>query len=145
MKKVIAVLAGLLSGGILMTFVQKLGHVLYPQPETMDPNDMIQLAEYVKTAPFMALFFVILSYAAAALIAGWVSSLIAWDRKRVYALICGAVFLIQSLFMMASLPTPLWFWILGIGVWALVEVGYRLALVTIDNKNRSRSSKREAL
>ena len=145
MKKIIAVLAGLISGGILMTFVQNLGHVLYPQPEGMDQNSMIELAEYVKNAPFMALFFVILSYAAAALLAGWVSTLIAWDRKRVYALICGALFLIQSIFMMASLPTPIWFWILGIGVWALVEVGYRLALVTIDKKNRSRSSEREVL
>ncbi|MHA6727285.1 hypothetical protein ACX3PU_04390 [Chryseobacterium sp. A301] len=138
MKKAIAVLAGLLSGGILMTFVQNLGHVLYPQPKSMDPYNMIELSQYIKNAPFMALFFVILSYAAAALLAGWVSTLIAWDRKRVYALICGVLFLIQALFMMASLPTPIWFWILGIGVWALVEVGYRLALYTMDKKALSR-------
>ncbi len=127
MKKVFAVIAGLLLGAVLMTLVQMLGHQIYPQPEGTDPSDMNALSQYVKTAPFMALFFVILSYAVAAFSSGYVSTLIAGDQKRLYALICGAVFLIQSVFMMQSLPTPLWFWILGILVWTLVLLGYRVA------------------
>ncbi len=131
MKKVISVLAGLISGSLVMMLVQMLGHTLYPQPATMDPNDMGQLAQYVKTAPFMALFFIIISYAVAAVFSGFISTLIANDSRRLYALICGGVFLIQSLFMMASLPTPIWFWVLGIAVWGLVELGYRLAPLVI--------------
>jgi hypothetical protein len=29
---------------------------------------------------------------------------------------------------MVMLPTPFWFWVLGIAVWGLVLAGYKLAL-----------------
>lgn len=129
MRKVLAVLAGILTGMIAISLVQMLGHYLYPEPEGLDTNDLNQLAEYVKTAPFMALFFVVLSYAFGALSSGFVSSKIANDGKQIYAIICGIVFLIISIFMMSSLPTPIWFWILGILSWLLIFVGWKLAVM----------------
>lgn len=129
MRKVLAVLAGILTGMIAISLVQMLGHYLYPEPEGLDTNDLNQLAEYVKTAPFMALFFVVLSYAFGALSSGFVSSKIANDGKQIYAIICGIVFLILSIFMMSSLPTPIWFWILGILSWLLIFVGWKLAVM----------------
>lgn len=127
MKKIIAVVAGLFFGAVLMTIVQMLGHRIYPQPEGMDPSDMEALSAYVETAPFMALFFVIISYGVAALASGWISTKIAGDGNASYALICGGIFLIQAIFMMSSLPTPFWFWVLGIAIWGLVYVGYYFA------------------
>lgn len=129
MRKVLAVLAGILTGMIAISLVQMLGHYLYPEPEGLDTNDLNQMAEYVKTAPFMALFFVVLSYAFGALSSGFVSSKIANDGKQIYAIICGIVFLILSIFMMSSLPTPIWFWILGILSWLLIFVGWKLAVM----------------
>lgn len=129
MRKVLAVLAGILTGMIAISLVQMLGHYLYPEPEGLDTNDLNQLAEYVKTAPFMALFFVVLSYAFGALSSGFVSTKIANDGKQIYAIICGIVFLIISIFMMSSLPTPIWFWILGILSWLLIFVGWKLAVM----------------
>ncbi len=129
MRKVLAVLAGILTGMIAISLVQMLGHYLYPEPEGLDTNDLNQLAEYVKTAPFMALFFVVLSYAFGALSSGFVSTKIANDGKQIYAIICGIVFLILSIFMMSSLPTPIWFWILGILSWLLIFVGWKLAVM----------------
>lgn len=127
MRKFIAVMAGLIAGGIAVWLVQMLGHKLYPEPLGMDSNDMNQLAEYVKNAPFMALFFVVLSYAAGALAAGFVSTKVANDGRKIYAIILGVIFLAQSIFMMASLPTPIWFWILGVLSWLLVLAGWKLA------------------
>ena len=129
MRKVLAVLAGILTGMIAISLVQMLGHYLYPEPEGLDTNDLNQMAEYVKTAPFMALFFVVLSYAFGALSSGFVSTKIANDGKQIYAIICGIVFLILSIFMMSSLPTPIWFWILGILSWLLIFVGWKLAVM----------------
>lgn len=129
MRKVLAVLAGILTGMIAISLVQMLGHYLYPEPEGLDTNDLNQLAEYVKTAPFMALFFVVLSYAFGSLSSGFVSTKIANDGKQIYAIICGIVFLILSIFMMSSLPTPIWFWILGILSWLLIFVGWKLAVM----------------
>ncbi|MDO5616901.1 MAG: hypothetical protein Q4G16_11965 [Cruoricaptor ignavus] len=127
-RKILAVPAGIIVGSIFILLVQNLGHSLYPQPIGMDANDMNQLAEYVKNAPFMALFFVILSYAAGAISSGFISTKIAGNDRKIYAEICGVIFLIQSIFMMSSLPTPLWFWFLGIASWFLVFIGWKLAI-----------------
>lgn len=133
-RKILAVVLGVLAGMIFISLVQMLGHYLYPEPKGLDTNDMNQLEEYVKNAPFMALFFVILSYAAGAVISGFTSTVVAKDQKSKYAIICGILFLIQSIFMMASLPTDLWFWVLGILVWLLVFVGYKLGVKVLKNK-----------
>lgn len=128
LRKILAVIAGIISGGISVGIVQTIGHYFYPMPKGMKSDDMVAMKHYVETAPFMALFFVIISYAVAALVSGFVSTKIANDGKKIYALVCGIVFLIQSIYMMSVLPTPTWFWILGILSWGLVFAGYRLAL-----------------
>lgn len=73
-------------------------------------------------------FFVIISYAAGAFTGGFVSTKIANDGKKIYALIIGVLFLFTSIYMMVTIPSPIWFWILGIAVWSLVLVGWKLAL-----------------
>ncbi len=128
LRKILAIPAGFLAGGLGIFLVQAIGHKLYPLPEGMNPNDMEAMKNYVDTAPFMALFFVIISYALGAFLSGFVSTKVAGDHKKVYAIACGIVFLIQSIYMMYSLPTPMWFWVLGILVWALVLAGWKLAV-----------------
>lgn len=128
LRKILAIPGGLLAGGIGIFLMQTLGHQLYPLPKNMDPNNMEAMKDYVATAPFMALFFVILSYALGALISGFVSTKIAGNSKKIFAIVCGIIFLLQSIYMMYALPTPIWFWILGIMVWLLVLVGWKLAL-----------------
>ena len=131
LRKILAILAGLIFGGISVGIVQTIGHYFYPMPEGMKSDDMVAMKNYVEKAPFMALFFVIISYVGGAVISGFVSTKIANDGKIKYAIICGVIFLIQSIYMMSVLPTPVWFWVLGIVSWILVLVGYKLAL----NKN----------
>ncbi|QFG53143.1 hypothetical protein [Chryseobacterium sp.] len=126
-KKIIAVPAGVLAGGLGIYLIETLGHKLYPLPAGIDRNDMDAMASYVSTAPFMALFFVILAYAVGALLSGYISTKVSADGKMIYALICGLVFLLQTIYMMYSMPTPAWFWVAGVLVWSLVWVGYRLA------------------
>ncbi len=126
-KKIIAVPAGLLAGGVGIYLIETLGHKIYPLPAGMDTEDMDEMASYISEAPFMALFFVILAYAVGALLSGYISTKVAADGKMIYAVICGLIFLLQSIYMMYIMPTPAWFWIAGIVVWSLVWVGYRLA------------------
>lgn len=128
LRKILAVPAGLFFGVLCISAIEKLGHYLFPRPEGMKADDMEALKQYVETAPLMALMFVIIGYAVGAFIAGFSSTKIARDGKKIYAVICGAIFLLQGIYMMYILPTPIWFWILGIAVWGLVLVGYKLAL-----------------
>lgn len=127
-RKIAAVVVGILLTSLVVGLVQQLGHYLYPLPAGTDPNDPEAIKKYVENAPFMAVFFVIISYAAGAFTGGFVSTKIANDGKKIYALIIGVLFLFTSIYMMVTIPSPIWFWILGIAVWSLVLVGWKLAL-----------------
>ena len=127
-RKLAAVIAGIVATSIAVGLVQQLGHYLYPLPAGTDPNDPEAIKKHVETAPFFAVFLVIISYAAGALAGGFVSTKIANDGKKIYAIIIGILFLMISVYMMITIPSPIWFWVLGIAVWSLVLVGWKLAL-----------------
>ncbi|UWX61328.1 hypothetical protein N0B40_03400 [Chryseobacterium oranimense] len=128
LRRILAVPAGLIAGIICITLVEKIGHYLYPPPAAAGNGDMAAMKEYVAQAPFMAFFFVIIGYALAAFVSGFTASKISNTGKHTSAVICGVVFLLITIYMMVSLPTPIWFWILGILVWGLVFAGSSLAL-----------------
>lgn len=127
LRKILAVIAGLLATAAMVSLVQMLGHYLYPMPPGSDPNDIEAMKEYVENAPFMALFFVIISYAAGAITGGFVATKIAKDSSRAPAFIIGSLFALVSVYMMLTIPAPFWFWILGVAVWGLVMVGRTFA------------------
>lgn len=130
LRRILAVPAGLIAGIICITVIEKIGHQLYPPSQA---DDMTAMKEYVAAAPFMALFFVIIAYAVAAFVSGFTASKVANNGKHTSAIVCGVIFLCITIYMMVSLPTPIWFWILGIGVWGLILVGSKLALKTKKN------------
>lgn len=127
LRKILAVLVAMIATGIVVGLVQQIGHKMYPLPAGANPENPEDIAKYVENAPFIAIFFVIISYAAGALTGGFVSTIIAPDRKKIYAIIIGIIFLLTSIYMMVTIPSPIWFWICGILVWLLVLVGWKLA------------------
>jgi len=127
LRRILAVPAGLIAGIICITVIEKIGHQLYPPPAGAAGGDMTAMKDYVAHAPFMALFFVIIGYALAAFVSGFAASKIADNGKHTSAAVCGVIFLLITIYMMFSLPTPVWFWILGIIVWGLVFAGSVLA------------------
>jgi hypothetical protein len=128
LRRILAVPAGLIVGIICITIIEKIGHQLYPPPAGAASGDMVAMKDYVAHAPFMALFFVIIGYALAAFVSGFTASKVASNGKHTSAIVCGVIFLFITIYMMFSLPTPVWFWILGIFVLGLVLVGSKLAL-----------------
>lgn len=127
-RKILAVIAGLVAAALMVGLVQKLGHLIYPLPAGADANDPETFKNYVENAPFLAVFFVIIAYAAGALAGGFVATKIARDSSRAPAFIVGSIMLLFSIYIMSIIPSPIWFWILGVAAWGLVLVGYRLAL-----------------
>lgn len=92
LRRIAAVLIGLITGSVCITGIEKIGHSLYPPPVGAKDGDMEALKAYVSEAPFMALFFIILAYAVAALVSGFTASKISIDRKPTAALTCGILF-----------------------------------------------------
>ncbi|WP_159476221.1 hypothetical protein [Chryseobacterium sp. 18068] len=127
-RKILAVFAGVIVASICIWAIETLNHMMYPYPDGMKPNDMEGFKSYVETLPFLGKFMVIVGYAVGALVSGFIATKISKDGKPTAAIICGIVFLVFTIYNMTVLPTPIWFWILGILVWILVLAGYRLAL-----------------
>lgn len=123
-----AVVAGIITGSVCIWAVETLNHLMYPYPEGMKANDMDSFKNYVENLPFLGKFIVILGYALGALVAGFVATKVSKNGKYTAAVICGIVFLCFTIYNMSVLPTPFWFWILGILVWSLVLAGAKLAL-----------------
>ena len=127
LRKILAVVGGYILGAICIYLVQMLGHSIYPLPEGMDPYDTKAFSEYVKTAPFMAIFMVIIAYGVGMVVAGYASTKIAGDNKNTYAIICGVIYLICTIINLFLIPSPVWFMVAAILVCYFVMIGYRLA------------------
>ncbi|UFH31917.1 hypothetical protein LNP04_18425 [Chryseobacterium sp. C-71] len=128
LRTILGVIAGIIAGSVCVWGVETLNHILHPYPAGMKANDMEAFKSYIENLPFLGKFMVIVGYALGALVSGFISTKIAKNGKPTAAIICGVIFLSFTIYNMVVLPTPIWFWVLGILVWGLVLVGYRLAL-----------------
>lgn len=127
LRVILGVVGGIIAGSLCIWGVETLNHILHPYPAGMKANDMEAFKSYIENLPFLGKFMVIVGYAVGALVSGFVSTKIAKNGKPTAAVICGLIFLSFTIYNMMVLPTPIWFWILGILVWTLVLAGYRLA------------------
>lgn len=128
LRAILGVIAGIIAGSVCVWGVETLNHILHPYPAGMKANDMEAFKSYIENLPFLGKFMVIVGYALGALVSGFISTKIAKNGKPTAAIICGLIFLSFTIYNMVVLPTPIWFWVLGILVWGLVLAGYKLAL-----------------
>ena len=128
LRQILGVIAGIIAGSVCVWAVETINHTIYPFPPGMKTNDMDSFKAYVENLPVLGKLIVILGYALGAVAAGFISTKIARNGKPVAAIICGLIFLSFTIYNMYVLPTPVWFWVLGILVWGLVLRGYKLAL-----------------
>lgn len=128
LKNILAVVAGIITASVCIWLVETLNHFLHPFPGGIKPKDMDGFKSYVENLPFSGKFMVIVGYAFGALVSGFVATKVSKNEKPNSALVCGVIFMIFTIYNMYVLPTPIWFWVLGILVWGLVLFGYKFAL-----------------
>ena len=128
LRIILGAIVGIIAGSVCVWGVETINHILYPYPVGMKANDMEAFKLYIEKLPFLGKFLVIVGYAFGALVSGFVATKISKNEKPTAAIIGGLIFLSFTIYNMVVLPTPIWFWVLGILVWGLVLVGYILAL-----------------
>lgn len=128
LRIILGAIVGIIAGTVCVWGVETINHILYPYPVGMKANDMEAFKLYIEKLPFLGKFLVIVGYAFGALVSGFVATKISKNEKPTAAIIGGLIFLSFTIYNMVVLPTPIWFWVLGILVWGLVLVGYKLAL-----------------
>lgn len=127
-RKILAVLGGLVSGGIVISLVEMVARQLHPLPATIKIDDFAALAEHASKAPLSAQIAVLIGYALGAITAGFVSTIIAKDGKKIYAIICAVFFLASTIINLSMIATPIWFWVIALLLWIpLSLLGHRLA------------------
>lgn len=127
-RKILAVIGGLVSGGIVITLVEMIARQLHPLPEGIKMDDFAALAEHASKAPLVAQIAILIGYALGAMTAGFVATIIAKDGKKIYALIGAILFIISTVINLSMIETPIWFWIIALLLWVpLALFGNRLA------------------
>lgn len=107
-----AVIAGLLTGGILIAAVEGISSTVYPLPEGLDMADRAALANYTMNMPMGAYLFVLAGWILGAFGGGAVAVIISKHSRT--AIIVGAILTLGGLANMYMIPHPTWFWIVGV-------------------------------
>jgi hypothetical protein len=105
----LAVILGFIVGSFVNLGVLELGPMLIPNPEGFDNSSMETLTNTIHLLNPMNYIAVFLAHSLGALVGAGVASLIAANRKLLFALVVGFLFLTAGLYMSFSLPSPNWY------------------------------------
>jgi hypothetical protein len=113
LRSVLAVILGLVLGGLVVFGMEMLGHILYPHPEGLDPQDMEAVRAYVATAPTGALLTVLLGWFVGTLCGATLAVRVSGRPRPAY--VVGAVQLTAGVLNLVMLGAhPWWFWMPGL-------------------------------
>ncbi|MGG3739077.1 hypothetical protein [Aeribacillus pallidus] len=130
MRTFLAVVAGLVAGGVAIFFLETISHIFYPPPADININDPDALREFIQQAPVGALVLVAVAWAVGSFVGGLVTQLIAKRHQRRLPLVTGGILMAMGLLNLILLPHPIWFWVVGLAVYLpMAYVGGKSALV----------------
>lgn len=112
LRKILAVVGGVVAGGVVVFAVEGVGHLLFPPPPGLDMSSPEGMKAAIQSLPAGALLFVVLAWVLGAFAGGLVAALIA--RSVGPALVTGALQLLFGIVTMVMIPHPLWMIALGI-------------------------------
>ena len=130
LKRILAVVGGIVTANVIIIINEIINHRLYPLPSGVSyETNKEAFFKYIETVPVEAKLMIIFGYAIAAFAGGFVATKIKNDGNRYYALIVGGFLLAATIlnFMMMPIHTPIWIWVLGIAAPFLAIVGFKLA------------------
>ncbi len=108
-RNILAVIAAIVLGSVIVWIVEKLGQTIYPFPEDLDPSDYEAIKEYIKTAPLGAMLMVILAHFMGAFTSGIVATKIGKTNQMRLAIISGSIFTVFGIMNLLMIPGPVWF------------------------------------
>lgn len=114
MRGVLAVIAGLLAGIIIIMFGEMFSHFLFPPSRPIDFNDKETVKNLMQHMPLIAWIMVLLSWSFGAFGGGIVATLVANEKKQRLAIIVGVILMLVGIINMLRIVSPLWFWIVGL-------------------------------
>lgn len=124
-RGIAATVVGVLAAGLCISWIEWLGHRLYPPPATLKADDLEALTAHIAQAPVGALLFVLLAWWIGIFVGGLIAATLAGRRPRLYAGVIAAVILLGAIANFAMIPHPAWF--MALTVLALPLAGFGAA------------------
>ena len=115
-RNILAVIIGLVVGGLVnMGLIMISGSIIAP-PEGADVTTMEGLKAALPLFEPRHFIMPFLAHALGTLVGAILAALIAVDKKMRFALVIGFLFVIGGIMNVISLPSPIWFTILDLGL-----------------------------
>jgi hypothetical protein len=108
-RKIAAVVLGIVVAVGIVAAVESLGHAVYPFPPDVDLNDPIRLGNYIESLPLGAFLFVAGAWVLATFGGCLLACFIAREKPHFYAAIVGGFVLVATVANLVIIPHPLWF------------------------------------
>ena len=113
-RRILAVIAGIVTAFILVMLIEWLGHLVVPPPEGLDPTDPESIRAMMDQISPLSLIMVAIAWACAAFGGAWVAGKIGGPPSRIPALIVGGLLVAGSIMNLIVIPHPIWFWFVGL-------------------------------
>lgn len=128
-KKVIAVLLGVLTGIVVVTLGDLLSTWAFPTGETVDFNNPTAVEAYMNKLPFGALIIMAGSWLLSAFFGGLMSAYIYITKPGQVSVVTGVILLIGSIINLYMIPHPLWMTITAVlGYIPMARIGGQVAV-----------------
>ncbi len=107
-KRILPVIAGLLTGWVVIFGLEAVNHLFYPPPTGLDYTDTEALTEFMETLPTLAFVLLLVSWMIGTFVAGIVGALLSQDAWKNSAIIIGVILALGSIINMTLVPHPTW-------------------------------------
>lgn len=107
-KRPLSVIAGIVTGFIVVGISDKFSEVLYPAAAVVNYKDKKALEVFIAGLPFMKLFIMFCGWILSSFAGGLVTVLIETENSRKRVILVGALLMTGAIMNMLYIPHPVW-------------------------------------
>jgi hypothetical protein len=111
---IVAVICGIIAGGVFNMAVIMLSWAIYRPPEGADMSNPETMKTYIDSLPLPAHLLILVAHDGGALVGGFVAALIARRSALVLGATVGVFFLLGGVINLYLIPRPVWFAIVDV-------------------------------
>ncbi len=131
-RKIIALIVGLLAAMALVMAIEGIGVELYPLPDGIDTKDIDQMRKHVESLPPQALLIVLSAWIVATTGGGLLACIISKVKPLLFASLIGLATMSGSIYIMFQIPHPPWFMAAAIaGILIAICITVRIARIFV--------------
>jgi len=114
MKKVLAVVVGVVAGFAIVFIGDATSHSLSPLPKGLDYTNRDEMRVYIESIPISVLIIMVIFWLASSFLGAMLAARINRANWKRTALITGGILMAAAILNLAMLPHPGWMWVVAL-------------------------------